>query len=253
MKISLVIPAYNEEKLLGKCLDAALAQELPFHEIIVVDNASTDRTFDIAFCWSESPDYRPMRVVREPRKGLPYARQRGFETTTGDIIAYCDADTELPPDWSWWADTHFECFSSVVCVSNPTTYPELPRWKQLFVKWIWWNGISRITHLITERMFNGGCFAIRRETLEQMGGIPVDSYRKDGSSSLGRTPRKIDFYGEDAAIAKAAHKFGRLKFLFDLEVPASARRFEGQGFFKTATIYALNFWGPFTKSHQDYR
>lgn len=253
MKISLVVPAHNEEKLLGKCLTAALAQKLPFHEIIVVDNASTDGTADVMWSWMATQRYPQLRFWHELRKGLPYARQKGFEAATGDIIAYCDADTEIPPDWNWWVDTHFECFSDVVCVSNLTVYPELPTWKRQFVKYVWWGIVARLTYGMTGYMCNGACFAIRRETLEKMGGIPVDSYRKDGSSSPGHAPRKIDFYGEDAAIARAAHQFGRVKFLFDLEVPASARRFEGQGFFKTAVIYACNFWGPFTKAHKDYR
>jgi glycosyltransferase involved in cell wall biosynthesis len=238
MKISLVIPAHNEEKLLGKCLTAALAQELPFYEIIVVDNASTDRTLNTALAY-----YPRSFVVYESRKGLPYARQKGFEAATGDIVAYCDADTELPPDWSkricyaFQAPWRFNVDPNIVCVSNPTTYPELPWWKRQFVKFVWWGIVVRLTYAMTGRMINGACFAIRRETLEKMRGFDTN----------------IEFYGEDGDIVKRAHKLGRVKFLFDLEVPASARRFKGQGFFNTALVYACNFWRPLTKSHQDYR
>lgn len=239
MKISLVIPAHNEEKLLGKCLDAALAQELPFHEIIVVDNASTDGTTAVVVHghWKWSLCRTPVRVVSEPRKGLPYARQKGFEAASGDIIAYCDADTEIPPNWTHGINGTFIIYDDAVCVSNPTTYPELLWWKRQFVKYVWWGIVARCTYAMTGHMCNGACFAIRRETLEKMGGFDTS----------------IDFYSEDANIGKRAAKFGRVKFLFDLEVPASARRFKGQGFFKTATVYALNFWGPFTKEHEDYR
>src|SRR5689334_22582165 len=94
LKISLIICAYNEEKYLGDCLDSAIKNSNGnFFEIIVVDNASTDNTKLIA-------EKRPgVRVVKEERKGLTRARQRGYEEAKGDILAYLDADTKMPKGW----------------------------------------------------------------------------------------------------------------------------------------------------------
>lgn len=94
LTISLVIPAYNEESHLTACLQAALAQSLPFDEIIVVDNNSTDTTAKIA------ASFPGVRVVSEKRQGIVFARNRGFNAARGDIIARIDADTTLPVDWA---------------------------------------------------------------------------------------------------------------------------------------------------------
>lgn len=93
MKISIVIPVYNEVGQLGACLDAIARQILQPHEVIVVDNNSTDGTAALA----ESYDF--VRLLKEPRQGVVHARSRGFDAATGEIIARIDADTLLPSDW----------------------------------------------------------------------------------------------------------------------------------------------------------
>jgi cellulose synthase/poly-beta-1,6-N-acetylglucosamine synthase-like glycosyltransferase len=94
LRISLVIPAYNEESHLGDCLSAALEQTLPFYEIIVVDNNSSDATAALA------ESFPNIRVVHEQRQGIVHARDRGFNAASGDIIARIDADTVLPEHWA---------------------------------------------------------------------------------------------------------------------------------------------------------
>ncbi|MBI4330000.1 MAG: glycosyltransferase family 2 protein [Chloroflexi bacterium] len=96
MDISVVVPAFNEEKFIGPALDALLKQDFKgSYEIIVVDNASTDRTAQI--CRDKG-----VKVVHEPKKGVVYARQSGFLEAKGSIIATTDADTIVPPDWLSW-------------------------------------------------------------------------------------------------------------------------------------------------------
>ena len=80
MRLSFVVPAYNEETYLPACLESILAQTRELDEaveIIVVNNASTDRTREVALKFSG------VRVVDEPRKGLTYARQA---YTADDIL-----------------------------------------------------------------------------------------------------------------------------------------------------------------------
>jgi glycosyltransferase involved in cell wall biosynthesis len=92
MNISVVIPAFNEEKLLGKCLESLQKQsEKPF-EIIVVDNNSTDKTVEIAKEFGA-------KIVTEKQQGISYARNAGFNAARGEIIARLDADTEAFPNW----------------------------------------------------------------------------------------------------------------------------------------------------------
>ena len=93
MKVSIVIPVYNEADRLAACLQAIAQQSVAPYEVIVVDNNSTDGTADIARRF----DF--VRVVREPRQGVVYARNRGFNAASGDVIGRIDADTLLPVSW----------------------------------------------------------------------------------------------------------------------------------------------------------
>jgi glycosyltransferase involved in cell wall biosynthesis len=93
MKVSIVIPVYNEAAQLGACLEAIATQTVAPHEVIVVDNNSTDGSLAIA----GSFDF--VTVLHEPRQGVLHARTRGFDAAAGDIIARIDADSLLATDW----------------------------------------------------------------------------------------------------------------------------------------------------------
>lgn len=234
LKISLIICAFNEEKLLGRCLTSVLASRYIFHEVIVVDNNSTDNTAKIAH------EFLLVKVVNESKQGLSHARQKGYleSDPASDIIAYIDADTELIAGWGQRILDEFEQHPEIVSVSGPVKYNDIARYKQWAVKYIWWNGISRIAYGITGYMIMGSQFAIRRSVLYKMGGIPTVT----------------EFMGEDTAIAKEVSNYGKVKFLFDLEIFASGRRLEQQGLISTVYTYAMNYLFPgMTKEHEDYR
>ncbi len=91
--ISVVIPCYNEEGLIGQCLEALAAQSRRPLEIIVVDNNCTDQTVAIARC------YPNVRIVKEKTQGLMAARSTGMDVARGDIIARLDADSRPATDW----------------------------------------------------------------------------------------------------------------------------------------------------------
>lgn len=75
------------------CLDAIAAQTVRPDEVIVVNNNSSDETAEIA------RSYPFVTVLREPRQGIVYARNCGFNAVSCDIIGRIDADTILPPNW----------------------------------------------------------------------------------------------------------------------------------------------------------
>lgn len=94
MKVSVVIPAFNEEKLIGACLDsvrAAFAAAGSAYEIIVCDNNSSDATGPIAAA-------RGARVVFEPHNQIALARNRGAAAAGGDWLLFIDADSRLSPE-----------------------------------------------------------------------------------------------------------------------------------------------------------
>src|ERR1035437_5008129 len=115
MKISVIIPAYNEEKYLNKTLEAILAQDYPDFEVIVVDNASTEKTAEIA------KSFTNIKVVYESRGGTMLACESGLQEAKGEIIVRMDADCVPHTDWLSKGDTHF-LDKKVVAVSGPYDY-----------------------------------------------------------------------------------------------------------------------------------
>jgi glycosyltransferase involved in cell wall biosynthesis len=92
LTVSVIIPCYNEQKALSRCLKALKAQSIVPFEIIVVDNNSTDDTAAVAKSFK-------VRVIKEKTQGVIAARNRGMHAARGDILARIDADTEVSKDW----------------------------------------------------------------------------------------------------------------------------------------------------------
>lgn len=226
MKLSFVIPAHNEEHYLGRCLESiakARAGKKYDIEVIVVDNASTDATAQVAEC------FKDVRVVREPRKGLAQARQSGFAAATGDLIANVDADTMLPPGWVETVFTDFTDNSNLVALSGPPIFYDVPERVNSWVKVF--NAAGLFTHWLNSRVFHvsavlqGGNFVVRRSALEKIGGFNPE----------------FSFYGEDADIAKRLHKIGEVRYTSKLPMYMSGRRVMAEGKFTIAYRYALNY------------
>ncbi|HEV2339832.1 MAG TPA: glycosyltransferase [Patescibacteria group bacterium] len=124
MKISVVIPAFNEEKYLAACLQSLKEQTEKPDEIIVVDNNSTDNTAGIARSFGA-------RVVNEKIQGMIPARNLGFDEARYDIIARTDADTYLPKNWLKQIKNAFQD-NSLFAYSGPATWYKVPKTLQPF-------------------------------------------------------------------------------------------------------------------------
>lgn len=94
-KISLIIPARNEEENLSVLLPSIATQEFPPHEIIVVDDQSEDRTAEIAE--ENGAIVIPGKTLPDDWFGKPWACYQGAGAATGDWFLFLDADTELEP------------------------------------------------------------------------------------------------------------------------------------------------------------
>jgi glycosyltransferase involved in cell wall biosynthesis len=114
MKVSVIIPAYNEEVFIGKCLESIVNQEELPGEIIVVDNNSTDNTARIA-------GRMGVKVVKEKNQGLIFARNKGFDSARYEIIARCDADVIVPTDWVKRIKYNFET-QNIDALSGPVLF-----------------------------------------------------------------------------------------------------------------------------------
>ncbi len=97
IQVSVVIPSFNEADYLQECIDALLAQTVSIHEIIVVDNNSTDDSIKVA---KQRYQKHPNIIfLHEPKQGIVFARNTGFNKATGSLLAKIDADTVVDPDW----------------------------------------------------------------------------------------------------------------------------------------------------------
>ena len=244
MKISFIIPAYNEESALAKCIESIQRETArgPYDgEIIVGNNASTDRTREVAV------SYRGVHVVDEPKKGPNHARQAGLRIATGDLIANIDADSIVPEGWLKTVFAEFERDPTLVGLSGPYIYYDLPPFSRGLAYAFqaigcWMNSLE---HFISGggSMFLGGNCVMRRKALEQIGGYDTT----------------IAFYGDDVDTALRLHTVGDVRFTLRLPMYSSGRRLVREGIIRTNLKYFFNhLWKmatgrSFSKGHTDIR
>jgi glycosyltransferase involved in cell wall biosynthesis len=242
--ISFVVPAYNEQALIGGCL-AAIRAEIArtgcAAEIIVVNNDSTDRTREIA---SAMPG---VIVVEEPERGLVQARRAGCLVARGRLVANIDADTMLPEGWLATVLREFEQTPRLVALSGPFVHYDLPKSSQ-FVAVVFYH-IAFAVYLMMRFIFRsgsmlqGGNFVVSKAALDAAGGFNSD----------------FRFYGEDTDLAHRLSKVGPVKFLLSLKALSSGRRFAAEGLFRVGIRYATNYlWTvlfkePYSPTWRDFR
>jgi glycosyltransferase involved in cell wall biosynthesis len=236
MKISIVIPALNEEKLLGACVDSVndeVARSGADCEVIVVDNGSTDSTCRVA-------RRRGARVISEPRRGVTLARQAGLQAASGGLVANVDADGVMPAGWISTAMRELED-PAVVAVTGPQPPNDVSARVRTLA--LGFNAMTYATYLATGVMLQGGNAVIRRDALERIGGYDA----------------AIDFHGEDTDTAVKLARIGRIRWTWRLSMPSSGRRLASEGAVVTGARYAGNYFSvlvrgrPMSPTHRDVR
>ena len=96
MKLSIIIPLYNNENTLGRCLESVLSQDIDDCEIIIVDDGSTDNSGLLADEW-ERNDKR-ISVIHKQNGGPSEAKNYGLDVVKGEYVTFVDSDDELAPD-----------------------------------------------------------------------------------------------------------------------------------------------------------
>lgn len=97
-KISVIVPIYNVEKYLKKCLDSIINQDEPNIEIILIDDKSTDKSLEIAREY-EKNNSNVKLFCNSKNSGLSFTRNRGLEESTGDYISFIDSDDFIPQNF----------------------------------------------------------------------------------------------------------------------------------------------------------
>lgn len=221
MKISIVIPAFNEEKYIGKTLESVKKMELKPEwdlEILVINGASTDKTKMVA-------EKLGARVVDVMHKGIGYARQEGIKHAKGEIIAFTDADTIVPVNWlakivEKLSQKNVSFVYGTFRVKNGR-FPYYHFINYIQPHWLWW-----MHHLFQKPIAAGQNMAFWREKALAVGGFD----------------EKILLF-EDIDFAIRMKKTGRVVFIPDLIVISSGRRSdEGWGFFLRMTVVSIKYF-----------
>jgi len=125
MRVSVVIPCRNAERTVAGAVASALAQSEPPAEVVVVDDASEDASGDAG----RRAGARVIRTVS--RRNAGGARNAGLDATTGELVAFLDADAVAPPDWLARARAVLEARPDVVGVGGRIANGRPGRWGEL--------------------------------------------------------------------------------------------------------------------------
>ena len=90
LKFSIIVPVYNVEKFLAKCLDSVINQDFDDYEIIAVNDGSSDSSADILDEYAKKND--KIKVINQANKGLGGARNTAIENACGDYLVFVDSD-----------------------------------------------------------------------------------------------------------------------------------------------------------------
>lgn len=213
MKLSIIIPACNEEKYLPATLESvrqALRPTGDVAELIVVDNDSTDTTAAIAREFGAT-------VIPEQIHNISRVRNTGAKAASGEMLLFLDADTQMPPSLASRIvelANDPKCFGGAVVVDY-TRFER--RWVRFYAAaWKFWGKVFN--------MRGGAAQFCRREAFDAVG-------RYDETVYLGED---IEFYW--ALTKYAGQNGGRLEFIEDMSVTTSSRRFDKMSLFKTLVI-----------------
>jgi len=217
LRISIVVPAHNEEPLLPFCLGALLEQDYPGPlEIIVVDNASSDRTAEVA-------RRHGVIVVHEPRRDYCLALIRGYAEASGEIVALTDADTVVPRDWVTRLVREYRRDPSIVAVGGEVTF-DRPNLRGSLIARVLvpvFNWLDRLNpagpHLWGSNM------SVRRDAFLAVGG-----WNPDYSLQV------------DSELSERLRAAGRVVMIPSLRVRTSSRRWN-RAFFSNLCLFVTNF------------
>jgi len=222
--ISVVIPAYNEEKEIKNCLDSFVKQTATkTYEVILVNNNSTDKTTTIAEGYFGKLN---LKIFFEKEKGRGAARNKGFMEASGNIILSTDADTKVPPNWIEELSNKL-LESRAVAVSGTCKIFDCGRFDNAAFNFLQPLVMKLYRVIIGHYWLSGFNFAI---------------YKKIYESSGGFNPKLNAL--EDIELSFRVSRVGKILFAPDLPVIFSGRRFHNGLIYGTVS-YMLAFIGCF--------
>ncbi len=218
-----MVPARNEEAYIGACLAAIFSQSPPPDEVIVVDNASSDQTADLA---------RRMgaRVIRVETPGVHLARQAGLSAAKSPVVAFTDADSQPLSGWIKAIRAAFQD-PSVVISYGPVEFYEAPPLDTLLARYgfpLFLSLLAKLGHPNPA----GANMAVARSKALEVGGFDRP-------------------FAEDIHLALKLKDRGRLVYRPDQRVRTSGRRLK-KGRWRMYALHAKNVYRRLRGLPEDY-
>jgi glycosyltransferase involved in cell wall biosynthesis len=213
MSISVIVPAYNEERYIGETLnnlnrarDFLLKRKGISTEIIVVDNGSTDSTASIALSSGA-------KVINESQRNIARARNAGANGASGDLLVFVDADVSVPESLVWRIT---EAMKDEGCVGGAVDNNYQPAKLLVKIYLRAWRLLGKLAG-----MAQGATQFCRRDIFVRLRGYDETMYMGED----------VDFYWRLKRFAKPHHF--RVCFIRDIQVIPSTRRFDRWPFWRT--------------------
>lgn len=226
LKLSVIIPSYNDAEMLGQCLTALTSQTVRAWEVVVVDNGSTDNTSEVARSFGA-------RVIYEPIKGIPSATAAGFDAASGDILGRLDADSVPQSDWCERVVSAFSENPDIAAITGTADFyggRKFINWmgRNVYINGYLWSAKWALGH---PPIFGSNC-ALSRSTWERI------------SSRVHRDIRTVH---DDLDISIALHPDMEVLVDNDLRVAVSARPFG------SARGLARRLWWVYTTARVNWK
>lgn len=219
---SIIIPSLNEEKRIETVIRQFHALDGKYkYEVIVGDGGSTDRTVEIARSLGAT-----VVIDSSPTRTVGSGRDSGAAIATGDMFIFCDADTRLSNVVRLVEEIEktFRDPKVVAAVPRMEVFPEQQIWKDKIFHHFF-NALIRFSLHLPGPLSRGQCQIVRATSFRAVGGYD-----------------KTQVHAEDSYLFLHLKQFGKLKFINDVTVYESPRRYRKYGYLKVALIGIYSTW-----------
>lgn len=206
--ISIIIPAYNEEKYIGRTLESIKAQTVGDYEVIVVANGCTDKTAAHARKYT-------MQVYEIAEPNVSAARNAGAQNANGEVIIFLDADTRLAPNAL--AEVRKQ-FSHDTAVATLITHPNVPK---LHYKLL--HHVKNVAHRTKLYAGSSGAIITTGDLFNKINGFNTQLHLK-----------------ENRMFIRQLMRLGKYKVIKNTHAITSTRRYERWGLIKTTFFWLKN-------------
>jgi glycosyltransferase involved in cell wall biosynthesis len=218
MRISVIVPTFNEGQTISRCLESIKKQTFKDYELVVVDGHSKDNTVEVAKKYVD-------RVVFDEGKGTPAARNVAVKKVKSEIVVFIDGDTMIPENYLEIVDKSFK--KGVVGVGGPLL-PEGGSFADKIIFFIAADMLRRLFSCFGSHHFSGASCAYLREAYVKAGG-----FRED-----------LDML-DDVEMSIRMSKFGKEKFEPRMLAVTSIRRTKQKGHTSTVKMYLQGYLSLF--------